>query len=124
MSEHFHEVNAKKGAGRPQVDNEAIINDLLAKPDTREQLIKQIQYLANEKRKIVNLQDIYKDDVKATKEGFGLSGGYITKLVDALVKDDVNKKVTEATLLSDLLSIFAPPEDEGDSEVSSEWSED
>ena len=112
MTKHFNEVNAKKGAGRPQVDNEQIINDLLAKPDTREQLIKQIQYLATEKSKIVNLQDIYKDDVKATKEAFGLSGAYITKLVDALVKDDVNKKVTEASLLSDLLSIFAPKEED------------
>lgn len=103
---------AKRNAGRPTVDNEQIINDLLAKPDTREQLIKQINYLAQEKRKIVSKSDIYKDDVKATKEAFGLSGGYITKLVDALVKDDVNKKVTEASLLSDLLSIFKPKEDE------------
>lgn len=121
MTEHFNETSAKKGAGRPQVDNEQIINDLLAKPDTRDQLIKQIQYLATEKRKIVNLQDIYKDDVKATKEAFGLSGGYITKLVDALVKDDVNKKVTEATLLSDLLSIFAPKEDDEDQELDEDF---
>lgn len=109
-----------RGAGRPTVDNEQIINELLAKPETRDALIKQIRYLSAEKRKIVNKQDTYKDDVKATKEAFGLSGGYITKLVDALVKDDVQKKVTEASLLSDLLSIFAPDEEEEEQEDFSE----
>lgn len=105
------ETEEKKGAGRPTIDNESIINELLAKPDTREQVKKQLMYLASEKRKINNLNDVYKDDVKATKETFGLSGGYVTKLVDAIVKDDVNKKVVEASLLSDLLSLFAVDED-------------
>lgn len=112
MTEHFNETNAKRGAGRPQVDNEQIINELLAKPETREKLIKQIRYLATKKNEVVQKQEVYKDDVKATKEAFGLAGGYITKIVDAIVKDDVGKKVTEATLTADLLSIFAPKDDE------------
>lgn len=116
MTEHFNETSAKNPAGRPTIDNEQIINELLVFPVTRSQLIQRITYLAQEKRKIVNASDIYKNYVKATKECFGLSGAYITKLVDALVKDDVNEKVVESTLMADLLSIFKPVEEAEDEE--------
>jgi len=116
MSQHINElateIEAKRGAGRPTVDNETILNELLAKPESRQKLKDQFRYLANEKKAINAKNDIFKEDVKATKEVFGLSSGFITKTVDALVRNDVNKKMTEANQLSDLLSIFKDDEDE------------
>lgn len=118
MSQHINElateIEAKRGAGRPTVDNETILNELLAKPESRQKLKDQFRYLANEKKAINAKNDIFKEDVKATKEVFGLSSGFITKTVDALVRNDVNKKMTEANQLSDLLSIFKDDEDEDD----------
>lgn len=116
MSQHINElateIESKRGAGRPTVDNETILNELLAKPESRQKLKDQFRYLANEKKAINAKNDIFKEDVKATKEVFGLSSGFITKTVDALVRNDVNKKMTEANQLSDLLSIFKDDEDE------------
>lgn len=101
----------KRGAGRPAVNNEAIIRDVMAKPETREQFIKQIEKLVRQKRELESKADFYKADVKSTKEAFALSGAFVTTIVDSIVKDNVDKKVKESTLLSDLLSMFAPPED-------------
>lgn len=112
INELATEAEAKRGAGRPSVDNETILNELLAKPESRKKLKDQFQYLANQKRAVNAKNDALKDDYKATKEVFGLSSGFISKTVDALVKDDVNKKMNEASQLSDLLSIFRTDEDE------------
>lgn len=113
INELATEAESKRsGAGRPSVDNESILNELLAKPESRKKLKEQFKYLADQKRGVNAKNDAFKDDVKATKEVFGLSSGFISKTIDALVKDDVNKKMNEASQLSDLLSIFREEGDE------------
>lgn len=101
----------KRGAGRPSVNNDEIIRGVLAKPETRNVLIGQIQKLVKQRKEILSKQEFYKGDVKSTKESFGLSGGYVTGLVEAIVKDEVDKKVKESTLMCDLLSLFSAPAD-------------
>ncbi|AYD85601.1 hypothetical protein Aci011_074 [Acinetobacter phage vB_AbaM_B09_Aci01-1] len=119
MSKHINElateIEAKRGAGRPSVDNESILDELLAKPETRQKLKDQFRYLKEQKLAVMAKQDIYKDDVKATKEVFGLSNGFITKAVDALVKSEVSKKMTEAAQFSDFLSVLGEDEEDEDS---------
>lgn len=130
MSKHINEMAAemesKRGAGRPTVDNESILDELLAKPETRQKLKDQFEYLAGQKRAVMAKQEIFKDDVKATKEVFGLSNGFITKAVEALVKDDVSKKMSEAAQFSDLLSVLRNEDEDhdGDDDFGDEGDDD
>lgn len=128
MSQHINEMAAemesKRGAGRPSVDNESILDELLAKPETRQKLKDQFRYLKEQKLAVIAKQEIFKDDVKATKEVFGLSSGFVTKAVDALVKSEVSKKMTEAAQFSDFLSVLGEDEDECENDFGDEGDDD
>lgn len=106
INELATENEAKRGAGRPEIDSEAIFNELIAKPETRKQLVQQIAYLVNQRKALQAKQDQYKDDVKATKEVFGLATSFISKSVDALTKDQTKKKKTEAVMFADFLQVL------------------
>ena len=95
-----------RGAGRPEIDSEAIFNELISKPETRKQLITQLNFLVDERKKVVHKQDMYKDHVKAVKETTGLASSFITQAVDAVVKDSVDKKKTQATQFADLMQLL------------------
>lgn len=125
INELATEKESKRGAGRPEIDSEAIFNELLSKPESRKQLCNQIAYLVTERKKLLAKQEQYKEDVKATKEVFGLASSFITKSVDALVKDQTKKKLTEASLFADLLQVLREGiEGEGqDQEDDNEWSD-
>lgn len=123
INELATEQESKRGAGRPEIDSEAIFNELLSKPESRKQLAQQIGYLVTERKKLLAKQDQYKADVKATKEVFGLASSFITKSVDALVKDETKKKLTEASLFADLLQVLQE-EIEGDGkDQDEEWND-
>lgn len=111
INELATEAASKRGAGRPEIDSEAIFNELIAKPETRKKIRDQIKYLVAERRKANVVNERYKDDVKATKEVFGLATSFINSTVDAIVKDKVDKKKSEASQFADFLQILM--EDEG-----------
>lgn len=123
INELATEQESKRGAGRPEIDSEAIFNELLSKPESRKQLAQQIGYLVTERKKLLAKQEQYKDDVKATKEVFGLAASFITKSVDALVKDETKKKLTEASLFADLLQVLQEEIEGKDQEQDDEWND-
>ena len=100
------EQTEKRGAGRPEVDNQAVFEEILAKPETRKQIVARIAFLVTERKKLISKQDIYKDEVKATKEAFGLNGSFITQAVDAIVKDKTDTKRKESSQFADFLQII------------------
>lgn len=106
MEEHINETAAKRGAGRPEVDNRAVFDEIMRNPDTRKQLVKQFAHLVTQRKLLLMKQDGYKDDVKATKEAFGLNGSFITQAVDAIVKDKADKKREESSQFADFLQIL------------------
>lgn len=123
INELATEQESKRGAGRPEIDSEAIFNELLSKPESRKQLAQQIGYLVTERKKLLAKQEQYKDDVKGTKEVFGLAASFITKSVDALVKDETKKKLTEASLFADLLQVLQEEIEGKDQEQDDEWND-
>lgn len=82
-----------------------IISEILAKPESREQFLKQLNYLAGEKRKINQSQEVLKDDVKATSESFEIGVSTINKVVTALAKDTVNEELEKVSTLADLFQV-------------------
>ena len=82
------------------------LNDILASQDQTNQFLDQIKHLAESKLKIIQAQDIYKEDVKATKEAFEVDTSIISKLVNALVKDIVDGEIETYNSLSDVLTLI------------------
>lgn len=117
MSKHINELateeESKRGAGRPTVNNRLLLEKILSDEELAKQFRSQIAHLVDKRRGILANQDLYKDDVKATKEVFGLSSGYITKAVDTIIKDEIDDKIEEASQFGDLLN-FLKQNEEGE----------
>lgn len=100
-----------RGRGRPPIDDEEVFNNILAKPETRQQFIDQITYLVGEHRKLENVRSIYSADVKGTKEALGLSQSFINNVVKAVSNQEVDKQIAKAVGMADILSIFQKDEE-------------
>lgn len=113
MEKVMSEVNDVENVGETSAD---VLSELLKTPESRQQVEHSINLLVRQKTEIVKRQDVYKDTLKATAEALNLSTSYITVVVDAIVKDNVAKKVKETSLKCDLLSMFLKEDAEGTDE--------
>ena len=84
-----------------------ILNEILQKPETRKDLVKQLNFLADEKSKINRLNTTFKEDVKGTAEAFEIGVGIINKIVNALADDKVESELEKLNVLSDLFTVIS-----------------
>ena len=95
---------AKKG--RPSIDNSAALEAVLSKPETREVFIGQLDKLVHSKEGLKVKTDLYKDDVASVAESYGLSKGFVGKLVMDVMKGGLDEKIAELTNHVDVLQVL------------------
>lgn len=95
---------AKKG--RPSIDNSAALEAVLSKPETREVFIGQLDKLVHSKEGLKVKTDLYKDDVASVAEAYGLSKGFVGKLVMDVMKGGLDEKIAELTNHVDVLQVL------------------
>jgi len=81
-------------------------DEIIGNQDVRNQFVKQVEYLAQEKAKITRLQDGFKGDVDATHEAFKINKSELNKIIDSVLKDKVEDNLTVAIRLADTLELF------------------
>lgn len=92
--------------GRPSVDSQAALREVLGDPSKREIFIECIERLVRSKEAAQVKVDLHSDDVKSTAETFKMAKSFLNGIVNTLVKDDVVEVIDSLTDKSSVLELF------------------
>lgn len=96
----------KVGAGRPKIDSQAALRDVLGDPAKREVFIECVERLVRSKEAAQVKVDLHSDDVKSTAETYKMAKAFLNGIVNTLVKDDVVEVIEGLSDKSDVLELF------------------
>lgn len=96
----------KRNLGRPVQDNKAALREILASPDKRETFIQCVDRLVKSKEALQVKADLHSDDTKSTAEAYTLGKGFLSNIVNTIVKGDIVEAIAELGDKTDILELF------------------
>jgi len=99
-------TDAMKKVGRPKIDSQVALREILSNPDKRDVFVECIERLVRSKEALNLKAELHKDDVKSTAETYSLGSGFLGSIVNDICKGDLPASLELLSDKQNILELF------------------
>ena len=99
-------TDAMRKVGRPAQDNKVALREILSNPDKCEVFVECVERLVRSKEALQIKSELHGDDVKSTAEAYSLGKGFLSSIVNEIVKGELTESLELLSDKADILELF------------------